>query len=104
MFEKIGRLAETAATKVSVSRRGFLGRLGQGALAMTGVLGGLLAIPAAARAGGNYVCCTWVCSRPKARKYHFCYPASLGCERSTPCYTSGAPHQKLVSSCNDCYL
>ncbi len=38
MFEKIGRLAEKAATNVSVSRRGFLGRLSKAALAVAGVL------------------------------------------------------------------
>ena len=32
MFEKIGEAAETLATGVSLSRRGFLGRLGQGAV------------------------------------------------------------------------
>ncbi len=51
MFEKIGRLAETAANKVSLSRRGFLGRLGQGALGAAGVLGGLLALANRAQAG-----------------------------------------------------
>ena len=58
MFEKIGRLAETAATKISVSRRGFLGRLGQGALTTAGVLGGLLAMSNKAQAGKHdlYVC------------------------------------------------
>jgi hypothetical protein len=44
MFEKIGRLAEAAANNISMSRRGFLGRLGHGALASAGVLGGLLAL------------------------------------------------------------
>ena len=38
MFDKIGRLAEKAANSVSVSRRGFLGRLGQVALGAAGVL------------------------------------------------------------------
>src|SRR5262249_57221889 len=50
MFEKVGRLAEAAASRASVSRRGFLGRLGQGALAAAGVLGGLLL--ATRQAGG----------------------------------------------------
>ena len=68
MFEKVGRVAETAATKVSLSRRCFLGRLGQGALAVTGVVGGLLAIPRAARARGGFDfqgcvlgCCEYWC-------------------------------------------
>jgi hypothetical protein len=61
MFEKIGRLAETAATKVSLSRRGFLGRLGQGALAVTGVVGGLLALPRDAHADGPHHCFKGCC-------------------------------------------
>jgi hypothetical protein len=61
MFEKVGRLAEAAATKVSLSRRGFLGRLGRGALALTGVLGGLLAIPTDARAETSLQNCIMRC-------------------------------------------
>ena len=34
MFEKIGQSAETVVRRVSVSRRGFLGRLGRGAAVM----------------------------------------------------------------------
>src|SRR5204862_5435899 len=64
MFEKIGRLAEAVATRVSVSRRGFLGRLGQGALAAAGVLGGLLCLPKDARAAGGELCCHYDCSSP----------------------------------------
>ncbi len=50
MFEKIGRYAETVATNASLSRRGFLGRVGQAALATAGVLGSLLVLPNKARA------------------------------------------------------
>jgi hypothetical protein len=53
MFEKISRAAERAASGVGVSRRGFLGRLGQGALATAGVLGGLLALSSKAQAGND---------------------------------------------------
>ena len=38
MLEKIGNLAENVATNVGVSRRGFLGWAGRGALAVAGVL------------------------------------------------------------------
>ena len=38
MLEKIGNLAENLATNVGVSRRGFLGWAGRGALAVAGVL------------------------------------------------------------------
>jgi hypothetical protein len=85
MFEKIGRLAETAATKVSLSRRGFLGRLGQGALAVTGVVGGLLALPRDAHAGTNVrscinACCEFWCGKgdpkcscdPTGNTYYTC--------------------------------
>jgi hypothetical protein len=101
MFEKIGRLAETAANKVSVSRRGFLGRLGQGALAMTGVLGGLLAIPTAARAGGSYVCCIWQCKLYGTLRY--CHPPGSTCGYN-PCFQGGDLHQHSVSSCKQCNL
>lgn len=49
MFDKIGQAAEKLA--VNVSRRAFLGRLGQGAMAVAGVLAGLAALPEEARAG-----------------------------------------------------
>ena len=45
MFEKIARYAEQLATSAGRSRRGFLGRLGQGALGAAGLLGGLLLLP-----------------------------------------------------------
>jgi hypothetical protein len=104
MFEKIGRLAEAAANKVSVSRRGFLGRLGQGALAMTGVLGGLLAIPTAARAGGSYVCCTWTCNPGVGGKKNstrsFCYPPGSHCYSPSPCpYGGSLKKQASLNSC-----
>jgi hypothetical protein len=38
MFEKIGNLAERLATHVSLSRRGFFGWAGKGALAVAGAL------------------------------------------------------------------
>jgi hypothetical protein len=105
MFEKIGRLAETAANKVSVSRRGFLGRLGQGALVMTGVLSGMLAIPRDARAGGSYVCCSWNCKRFRGtRTYHSCYPPGSTCSNTAYCFYSGTARvrQTNVSSCSKC--
>jgi hypothetical protein len=103
MFEKIGRLAETAVTKVSVSRRGFLGRLGQGALAMMGVLGGILALPRDARAGGSYVCCKWECRKGVPYKgrsqLRLCYPPGTICRSDHPyCNVS----QSTVTSCSDC--
>ncbi len=51
MFEKIGQVAENMATRVSMSRRGFLSRLGQTALGAAGALSGLLLLPGQSRAG-----------------------------------------------------
>src|SRR6516165_7174656 len=50
MFEKISNAAERLATNVSESRRGFLVRMGETALGVAGVVGGLLALPRAAQA------------------------------------------------------
>jgi hypothetical protein len=104
MFEEIGRLAEAAATKVSLSRRGFLGRLGQGALAMTGVLGGLLASRTYAHAAGGYVCCMWTCGLYHGKeKIKLCYPPGTTCGQfGSPGCTGGAVKQTTVSSCSHC--
>jgi hypothetical protein len=52
MFDKIGDAAEKLAT--NVSRRAFLGRLGQGALGLAAVIGGVLAVPGEAHAAGQW--------------------------------------------------
>jgi hypothetical protein len=51
MFEKLTRHADQVATKLTISRRAFLGRTGRGALAAAGALGVLLAAPRKAQAG-----------------------------------------------------
>jgi hypothetical protein len=56
MFDRVGDLAERVAT--NVSRRAFLGRLGEGALGLAAVIGGVLAFPASARADRKSC---WVC-------------------------------------------
>jgi hypothetical protein len=61
MFDKIGRLAEAAASNVSLSRRGFFGQLGRAALGAAGVVGGLLVLPSAAQASGHTLCCIYRC-------------------------------------------
>ena len=71
MFEKIGRLAEAAATNVSVSRRGFFGQLGRGALVVAGALGGVLGAAAPAPAAQSYVTCCGSSTQ--------CKPPSPGC-------------------------
>ena len=84
MFEKIGRLADRAASNVGVSRRGFLGRLGKAALAAAGVVGGLSALAGRAQAGQNnlYKC-----------EYTNSGPTPQGCG-----YASCSPFQ----SCGGC--
>ena len=54
MFEKFSQLAEQAAT--NVSRRQFLGQVGRGAMTVAAVVGGLLALPNVAQAGGGRAC------------------------------------------------
>ena len=61
MFERIGRAAETVATRASLSRRGFLGRLGQGAVVAAGAVGGLLLTAGDVRASYSDCCKTGKC-------------------------------------------
>jgi hypothetical protein len=73
MFERIGSLAEGVAT--DVSRRAFFGRLGQGALGLAAVIGGVLASPVTARA--DQMSC-WCCSFA-GRSYLVCSKTPYGC-------------------------
>jgi hypothetical protein len=104
MFEKIGRLAERAATGVSVSRRGFLGRLGQSALGVAGVLAG---VSAATAQSGGVVCCRVHCGSiyKKGGKalYHFtrCYPAGWTCPAISPDWCV-LLKQTTAASCSGC--
>jgi hypothetical protein len=98
MFDKIGRLAEAAATNVSVSRRGFFGQLGRGALVVAGALGGFLGAAAPVLAGGSVPCCIrGKCSQagngcvfmgaycgPYGRKAH-CYWNCNGVQETSMC-------------------
>ena len=52
MFDRVGSVAERVATEVS--RRAFVGRLGRRALGLAAVIGGVLARPSQARAGGGW--------------------------------------------------
>jgi hypothetical protein len=54
MFNKISDAAEKLAT--NVSRRAFMGRVGQGALGLAAVIGGMLALPAKAHASNATWC------------------------------------------------
>jgi hypothetical protein len=88
MFEQIGRLAEAAASNVGVSRRGFLGRLGQGALVAAGALGGLLALSNKARAGQQLYQCSYT-QRPTKSCAYRCFavdgPYCGGCPKYNCC-------------------
>ncbi len=100
MFEKIGRLAEKAATNVDVSRRGFLGRLGKGALAVAGALG-LAASKAEGTDSSKFLCCYYRDSTG--------YVYSVCLANRTHCYPQGIyggayvrNSKKHVSSCTQC--
>ena len=54
MFDRVSEAAEKLAT--NVSRRAFMGRLGRAALAVSGALVGVLAIPGRVQAGGGCPC------------------------------------------------
>ena len=105
MFDKIGRLAEKAADSISVSRRGFLGRLGQVALGAAGVLGGLLVLPGTAQAGGGVVCCKYHCgnsgnSYPRPDSFRvFCQAAGTTCSQLSGC---NLQHHSTASDCSHC--
>jgi hypothetical protein len=61
MFEKIGQAAETLANRVSVSRRGFMGRLGHLALVAAGTASGLLLVSGDVWAVPDNCCRTGKC-------------------------------------------
>jgi hypothetical protein len=85
MFDKIGRYAESVATRAGRSRRGFLGLIGKGALSLASVVGGLLLVPddavaqrAACTGGCRYQCpdgsrigggCTKTCFCEPTRRF-----------------------------------
>jgi hypothetical protein len=100
MFKKIGRLAEKAANKVSLSRRGFLSRLGQMALGVTAVLAG---VSAATAQSGVVVCCKRHCPSTYKGPRNFttgCYPAGWTCTASYPCQVVS---QFTKASCDKCW-
>jgi hypothetical protein len=89
MLERIGNLAEKLATNVSQSRRGFLARVGQGALGVAGALGGLLALPGAAQAASSK-CCYYECEITRDNRYSF-----VACG---PCKGNGCGKDRRVSA------
>jgi hypothetical protein len=62
MFDRVGDLAEKMVT--GVSRRDFMGRLGQGALGLAAAIGGVLALPTKAHATNNAWCVIYLYNDP----------------------------------------
>src|SRR5262249_52796877 len=78
VIEKVGNLAGALATTVGQSRRAFLSGLGQGALAVGAVLGGIST--AAAGSGGNGVrCCYYRNNRRPYDRFTDCNTADVNC-------------------------
>jgi hypothetical protein len=85
MFEKINRAADKMVAQVSLSRRGFLGRLGNTATAAAGVLGGAFLFGRDAQARGPHaVGCFYRCQTgqvfagPTAKRCKLCPRTYLG--------------------------
>jgi hypothetical protein len=94
MFEKTSKLAEKLAT--GVSRRGFLGTLGQWAGATALGLAGVLTTASCAQAN-TYACCAYLCAGGKS--YIRCLP---GATCDPPKIGCALFESKLVSDCKAC--
>jgi hypothetical protein len=85
MFDKVSQVAEKLAT--NVSRRAFLGRLGQGALVVAGAMGAMVAFPGLGQAkgcSGPCPCCCYYCPggvvlTTKIGSGKNCAPTHVGC-------------------------
>jgi hypothetical protein len=81
MFDRVGSLAERVAT--NVSRRAFLGRMGQGALAVAGGMAALLAFPQVVRASQKV--CTYRCTNVGVKPAHtWIATQTVGCNKPCP--------------------
>ena len=76
MIDKLSRLAEQVAT--NVSRRGFMGRVGKGAMAVAATVCGMLGYSAVAeeaaedeKKGGHGCCGNGKCPKPTGQKVKF---------------------------------
>jgi hypothetical protein len=93
MFDSISNVAETLATTVSESRRGFLADIGRAGLGAVGVLGLLLGAPGQAKAarhscwyncgpclglqrGGSPLSCA---ACPRFMRFHSWFCGSVNC-------------------------
>ena len=86
MFEKIGRAAETMATRAGQSRRGFLARCVQiaGGVAVTTIP---LILPSAAFAADQQCNAPWKC-KCKNRRNYGCAAMCQGCSNQANCENS----------------
>src|SRR5262245_9428237 len=89
MFTKVNQMAERAATEVS--RREYFGLLGPAAMGVAATAGGLLALPAIAKAGRQNVFCSPTNSSP------LCTNSVIG----GPCGNGKCTAYK--GTVNDCY-
>jgi hypothetical protein len=80
MFDKVSRAAEKLAT--NVSRRRFLGRMGQAALSVAGAIGASLALPGLAQAGNLKKNCTYRCIHNLLGFYYI--SKTTGCKSNCP--------------------
>src|SRR5262245_9566561 len=111
MFEKLSRAAEILATNVSESRRGFLGRMAQGALGVAGVLGCLLVLPKDAQAQTGVNCCQYQCRGTgvysKNWRQLVCYgsnacPLTVSLSSVYGNYYCELKGQKVTANCDSC--
>jgi hypothetical protein len=111
MFEKITNAAETLATSVAESRRGFLARLGKLALGAAGVVGGLLVLPSEAKAQGRQGYCRVIPAVPPSRagRGHAayldgqCVSANAGnciLGQNAQCPSGARPQSSTYSTCS----
>jgi hypothetical protein len=78
MFEIIGNVAQSLASNVGESRRGFLGRAAKAALAVASVCAGLLVFPGSASAG------TFSCDY-RCHDGSFCTIRAASCPHTLKC-------------------
>jgi hypothetical protein len=90
MIEKMSRLAASVGDKVS--RRGFLGWLGAGAMAVAGML---LGAPAATAKSGKVTCCKYTCGTTIVKH---CHKGSKACGKRKNCTVS----QATATTCKLC--
>jgi hypothetical protein len=87
MFERLLRLAEGLATHASLSRRGFLDAVAQKALAVVGLVGGLVGTTAVARGGEPAPCLT----DDDCGDDEFCRKADGDCDGEGRCFSLRVP-------------